>query len=113
VLYHVRDHDVLRGGPNTVADVAASFQEAVVDVLVEKAMRAVERTGIRSLAVTGGVASNSRLRNRLGSAAPGIKVFFPPPELCTDNAAMVAGLACELIDEGRTAPLDLDAYAQV
>jgi tRNA A37 threonylcarbamoyltransferase TsaD len=40
-------------------------------------------------------------------------VFFPPPELCTDNAAMVAGLACELIDEGRTAPLDLDAYAQV
>lgn len=119
VLYHVRGQD-MRGkesprelGPGEVEDVAASFQEAALDVLVEKAIRAVEQTGERRIAVTGGVAASTRLREKFSTEAPGLQVFFPPLELCTDNAAMVAGLGCELIKSGRKAGLDLDAYAQV
>jgi N6-L-threonylcarbamoyladenine synthase len=116
VLYHVKGQDMQQPrelSQAEVADIAASFQEAVVDTLVEKALRAVERTGLRQLAVTGGVAANRRLREKLTAAAPGVDVCFPPPELCTDNAAMVAGLAYELMKKGETAPLDLDAFAQV
>ena len=74
------------------ADVAASFQEAVVDVLVEKSMRLLEETGYDKLALSGGVAANSRLRYRLEEACEkkGIKFYYPPIEFCTDNAAMIA-----------------------
>jgi len=116
VLYRVRGHDMKnpKDFPESdIPNVAASFQEAVVDVIVEKALRAVEKTGIRRLAITGGVAANSRLRDKLGKAADGVDVFFPTPELCTDNAAMVAGLAFELVEKGEIASLDLDAFAQV
>lgn len=116
VLYHVRGQDMqsprtLR--PGEVEDIAASFQEAALDVLLEKALRAIEQTGERKIALTGGVAANSRLREKFSAEAPGLEVFFPPLELCTDNAAMVAGLGCELIKSGRKAELDLDAFAQV
>lgn len=74
------------------ADIALSFEEAVVDVLVEKSLAAVARTGRRRLVVAGGVGANRRLRGQLeGRAAErGIAVYFPPPELCTDNGAMIA-----------------------
>ena len=74
------------------ADVAASFQEAVVDVLVEKSMKLLEETGYDKLALSGGVAANSRLRYRLEEACEkkGIKFYYPPIEFCTDNAAMIA-----------------------
>lgn len=74
------------------ADVAASFQEAVVDVLVEKSMRLLEETGYDKLALSGGVAANSRLIYRLEEACEkkGIKFYYPPIEFCTDNAAMIA-----------------------
>ncbi len=116
VLYHVRGHDPQNPrklAPEKVPDIAASFQEAVVDVIVEKALRAAAQTGIRQLAVTGGVASNKRLREKLCETVTGVDIFFPPPQLCTDNAAMVAGLAYELLKEGQKAALDLDAYSQV
>lgn len=116
VLYHAKGHNLQNPreiSPDEIPDIAASFQEAVVDVLVEKALRAVEHTGLRQLAITGGVAANKRLRGKLATTAPGIEVFFPPHELCTDNAAMVAGLAYELFQKGETASLDLDAFAQV
>ncbi len=116
VLYHVRGQDMQtprKLSDKETADIAASFQEAIVDVLVEKALRAVEQTGLRRFAVTGGVAANRRLREKLAKAAPGVEVFFPPSELCTDNAAMVAGLAYELILRGEVVSLDLDAFAQV
>ncbi len=73
-------------------DIAASFQEAVVDVLVEKSMNLLEETGYDKLALSGGVAANSRLRYRLEEACEkkGIKFYYPPIEFCTDNAAMIA-----------------------
>jgi len=74
-----------------IAGVSASFQEAVVDVLVAKAVDAISQTGTKTLAVGGGVASNSRLRERLKSTCSekGIALILPPPKLCVDNACMI------------------------
>ena len=101
--------------PEDVPDLAASFQEAVVDVLVEKAMRAALSRGVRILVVGGGVACNSRLRSRLGDEAgrAGLTLRFAPPALCTDNAAMVAGLAEHLLRAGRAADRDVTAVAHL
>ena len=76
----------------TKADIAASFQEAVVDVLVHKAVRAVKEKGVRHLTISGGVAANSRLRKLMQEALEKIggRLFYPSIELCTDNAAMIA-----------------------
>ena len=84
-----------QGSRLPVEDVAASFQEAVVDVLARKTMAAVRHTGVRSLAVVGGVAANSGLRARLQevTAREGVRLTIPPPLLCTDNAAMAAAAA--------------------
>jgi len=92
-----------------VADLAAGFQEAVVDVLVGKCRQALVRRGYQRLCLGGGVAANSRLRARLaGMAAKTETELFPAPrEYCTDNAAM-AGIAWERLIRGETAPLDLD-----
>ena len=93
-----------------VADLAASFQAAVVDSLVDKSLRALERTKLRRLCVGGGVAANRLLRQELGRAtAPiGAELLIAPPELCTDNAIMGA-IAFESLRAGLTAALDLDA----
>lgn len=97
------------------ADLAASFQEAVVDVLVEKTRRAVDRTGVRRVAVGGGVACNARLRERLEqtAAGEGWELLLAPPELCTDNGAMVAARGEELLRArgGSPAPLSVAARA--
>jgi len=92
-----------------IADIAASFQEAAVEILVTKALRACQRTGIRQLAVGGGVASNRRLRARLAEAGAEHKlhVVFPPPVLCVDNGAMVAGIGYPLLQQGRVAALSI------
>jgi N6-L-threonylcarbamoyladenine synthase len=94
-----------------VANIAASFQEAAVEVLVAKTLRACQRTGIRRVVVGGGVASNRRLRTRFADAASANKlhVVFPPPPLCVDNGAMVAGIAYPLLQRGRTAPLSVNS----
>lgn len=78
--------------PTTSADIAASFQEAIVDVLCAKCEAALASTGLERLVVAGGVGANRRLRQRLDSMAArrGAQVFFPPLELCTDNGAMIA-----------------------
>ncbi len=98
--------------PQYVADVAASFQEAVVDVLVGKCQDALRRCGRQTLLVGGGVAANTRFRQKLEqtSRAAGFTVIVPPLSLCTDNAAMAA-VAWELLAQGRTADLDLDVSA--
>lgn len=83
-----------------VADVAASFQEAVVDVLVRKAVRACHDHGIDTLVVGGGVAANSRLRALLEQRAGGLRTRIPPAGLCTDNGAMVAALGAALVERG-------------
>jgi len=100
------------GEPVSVADVAASFQEAVVDVLTAKAIRACRDTGVEHLLVGGGVAANSRLRAlaRQRSAAAGIRLRVPRPGLCTDNGAMVAALGSRLVAAGKSpSRLDLPA----
>ncbi len=86
-----------------VADVAASFQEAVVDVLTRKAVRACREEGIDTLILGGGVAANSRLRALVMERADGLDVRIPPARLCTDNGAMVAALGSALVAQGRPA----------
>jgi N6-L-threonylcarbamoyladenine synthase len=92
------------------ANVAASFQQAVVDVLVEMCRRALRKTGRSRLAIGGGVAANRALRAAMQSMAAGenVEIFIPPMTLCTDNAAMAA-LAVEKFRRGMFASLDLDA----
>ncbi|EGD41206.1 O-sialoglycoprotein endopeptidase [Nocardioidaceae bacterium Broad-1] len=100
------------GEPVPVADVAASFQEAVVDVLVRKALDAASSEGIEDIIIGGGVAANSRLRVLAEERATklGIRVRVPRPGLCTDNGAMVAALGAEMVARGRTpSALDLPA----
>lgn len=89
--------------PADAADVCASFQEAVVDVLVRKTLRALRESGRRTLAVSGGVSLNSRLRRRLAEAAvhEGFDALFAAPALCTDNAAMIAFAAAHHLAAGR------------
>ena len=96
----------LQATPDFVrADVAASFQEAVVDVLLQKSIKACKETGIDSLVIAGGVAANSRLRDVAleRCAAAQIELRTPPPALCTDNGAMVAALGSLAISSGRPA----------
>jgi N6-L-threonylcarbamoyladenine synthase len=100
------------GEPVPVADVAASFQEAVVDVLTRKAVQACQRNGVADLIIGGGVAANSRLRALAADrcAAAGIRLRVPRPGLCTDNGAMVAALGAEIVSRGLPpSPLDLPA----
>jgi N6-L-threonylcarbamoyladenine synthase len=100
------------GEPVPVADVAASFQQAVVDVLTAKAVRACREHGVDHLLIGGGVAANSRLRAvaEQRCAAAGIRLRVPRPGLCTDNGAMVAALGAKLVAAG-AAPSDLDIPA--
>jgi len=106
VITHVRKHP-----DQPVADVAASFQEAVVDVLVAKARRAAGEIGARGLCLAGGVAANSRLRARVFDACieDGLQPFVPSPSLCTDNAAMVAAAAWWRLQADGPTPLDAGA----
>ncbi|HEB53991.1 MAG TPA: tRNA (adenosine(37)-N6)-threonylcarbamoyltransferase complex transferase subunit TsaD [bacterium] len=99
--------------PEEIADLAASYQEAVVDVLITKLRRAAERHPVRSLCIGGGVAKNERLRARLASDGRlnRLRLVLPPLSLCADNGAMIAGLAAIALRKGETSPLDLDAVA--
>ncbi len=92
-------------------DLCASFQQAVVDVLVTKTMRAARACGARSVAVAGGVAANSGLREHMERACreAGLPLRSPSPALCTDNAAMIARAGWELARLGWRSPLSLDA----
>ena len=97
------------------ADLAASFQAAATDVLVTKALRAARREGLGQLAVVGGVAANARLRDRMhrhGDEA-GVRAFFPPLSLCTDNAAMVAAAGARHFAGGERHGHDLGAFSRV
>jgi N6-L-threonylcarbamoyladenine synthase len=114
VLYTVCGQDISRSAASLSArqrsDVAASFQRAVVDVLVEKSRQALRQTGLKRLAVGGGVAANRALRTALERMAfeEGAELFIPPMKLCTDNAAMAA-IAIEKWRRQQWAPPDLDA----
>ncbi len=112
VRYAVED----RGGRpegQEFTDFLASFQEAVVDALVLKTMRAAEETGVSTVALGGGVAANTHLRERLTeeAALAGLDVVIPARSLCTDNGAVVAAVGQALLDRGLTSGLDLDVSA--
>ena len=92
-------------------DLAASFQEAAVDVLIDKTILAANERGITDLLLTGGVAANSRLRSKMSETAKknGLKLFLPSPYLCTDNGAMIAAVAYHRLKYGMTSGLNLNA----
>ncbi|MEW6553322.1 MAG: tRNA (adenosine(37)-N6)-threonylcarbamoyltransferase complex transferase subunit TsaD [Actinomycetota bacterium] len=112
VINHVRK---LResGQEVPVADIAASFQAAVVEVQVHKIVQAARETGVESVLLAGGVAANRHLRGELGAALAGrgIELYYPPLDLCMDNAAMIAALGWRMLEEGEISPLDVDAAA--
>ncbi|MBI4579417.1 MAG: tRNA (adenosine(37)-N6)-threonylcarbamoyltransferase complex transferase subunit TsaD, partial [Planctomycetes bacterium] len=117
-LYTVHGPGKTTGGlerlsAQAIADIAASFQAAVTDVLVAKTMQAVERTGVRTVVVGGGVAANKALRTALAAACQerGITLHLTPMRYCTDNGAMIAFMGHELLRAGRTDPLSLEAHA--
>ncbi len=100
---------------SSTADVAASFQEAVVDALVEKTIRAATDLNCSRVAVSGGVAANVRLREKFTTLAgeQGLETIFPSPVLCTDNAVMVAAAGHFRLARGERSPFDLEAMAQL
>ncbi len=101
----------MKGEPIVQADVAASFQKAVVDVLVDHSMTAVRESGMSKFAIAGGVASNSHLRAALTEACEreGVSFYRPSPILCTDNAAMIGAAGYYDLLKGRVSGYDLNA----
>jgi N6-L-threonylcarbamoyladenine synthase len=112
----VRNH--LKNIDGSIADetarVAWSFQEAVVEVLVEKTVRLAEDTGVDTIAIAGGVAANGRLRDAMRERAEshGIRVVTPPITLCTDNAAMIAAVGVLRRGEAKEHDLNMNAISR-
>lgn len=106
-----------RGGnfsKEELPDVVASYQEAIIDVLIDKTLKAAKENSISQVVVCGGVAANSRLRQRFveATAKAGMELFIPPMILCTDNAAMIAALGEIMLKNGRSDSLDLNAISR-
>jgi N6-L-threonylcarbamoyladenine synthase len=114
-LYIKRWHNNRKeAGDMTISDIAASFQEAVIDVLVHKAMMAGTRAGVQSVVVAGGVACNKRLRTRLleAASAKDVNVYYPRPEYCMDNGAMIAAAGYHRLLSGERAELCMDVRSK-
>jgi N6-L-threonylcarbamoyladenine synthase len=98
-----------------LADIAASFQEAVVDMLINPTVKAAIAYGVSGVVLAGGVAANSRLREKMTERADaeGLKVYFPSPKFCTDNGAMIALAGYHALKRGRRDDFRLNADADL
>jgi N6-L-threonylcarbamoyladenine synthase len=113
VWQYVRDHPV--DGDTAAADIAASFQEAVVDMLLDTTFAAAQSVRCPRIVIAGGVSANSRLRQRAQQAGAeiGVTMCIPPLRYCTDNAAMIALAAAPRLERGEADPLSLNALADL
>jgi len=98
-----------------VKDIVSSFQEAIIDVLVKKTIQAAQHQGLKNIVLSGGVAANQRLRQRMKEEAieRKLKVYIPSPIFCTDNAAMVGVVGYEYLKRGIRSPLSLNAFSNL
>jgi N6-L-threonylcarbamoyladenine synthase len=112
VVTYIRQQQEL-GNRLNVPDVAASFEQAVIDVQVAKALTACKQTSVKTFCIGGGVAANQALRQAYKKVMDpaGIRVIFPPQIACTDNAAMIARVALDRYQDGKFAGLGTDAQA--
>jgi N6-L-threonylcarbamoyladenine synthase len=117
VVNYVKSHPEPAGGysEELIRDIVSSFQEAVVDVLVKKTLQAAQNQGLRRIVLSGGVAANRRLRERIKEEASQqkVKVYIPSPSFCTDNAAMVGVVGYEYLKRGIQSPLSLNAFSKL
>ena len=98
-----------------VKDIVSSFQEAVVEVLVKKTVQAAQHEGLKRIVLSGGVAANQRLRQKIKeeSFEQKLKIYLPSPSFCTDNAAMVGVVGYEYLKRGIQSPLSLNAFSNL
>ncbi len=117
VLYYLRDNKLrdTEIPEQLLADICASFQSSVVDVLVQKTIRAAQQYGVRDIAVAGGVSANSRLRDEMKKAAEknGLQLFIPKFEYCTDNGAMIAEVGYRKYQRSIFSPINATAIANL
>jgi N6-L-threonylcarbamoyladenine synthase len=113
LLYYLKNAKNAGKTPLPVADIAASYQEAIVDVLVKKLCRAARQYKVKAISVVGGVAANSRLRDKLEEQAVvfGLDLTLPPRSLCTDNGAMIAAAGLGKLRRQEFATWDEDAIS--
>jgi N6-L-threonylcarbamoyladenine synthase len=117
VVNYVKSHPEPPGGypEDLVKDIVSSFQEAVVEVLVRKTVQAAQHQKLKRIVLSGGVAANQRLRQRIKeeSFEQKLKVYLPSPSFCTDNAAMVGVVGYEYLKRGIRSPLSLNAFSNL
>ena len=115
LLYHVRKAEEANCiNDQWLYDTAASFQRAVVDVLVRKTLTVLKNYPVKTVVVAGGVACNTELRRMMAERLPKkVALRIAPPKYCTDNAAMVGGIAWHYLKKGLTSPLNIDSFARL
>jgi N6-L-threonylcarbamoyladenine synthase len=117
VVNYVKAHPEPPGGypVDLIRDIVSSFQEAVVEVLVKKTVQAAQHQGLKRIVLSGGVAANQRLRQRMKEEASEqkLRVYIPSPLFCTDNAAMVGVVGYEYLKRGVRSPLSLNAFSHL